>query len=594
MTNREKINKLRNLMKSCNLDAYIIPDTDPHQSEYVAKHWESISWISGFTGSAGTIVVTMDEAGLWTDSRYFIQADKQLKNSGIVLHKMRTREPEYIQYLYNKLSKGKKVGINAKVFSVSAVQNMEKIFLNKNIILETNYDLIDLIWVDRPTIPMNPIFIHSVKYAGKSRTQKITELRNIMTKKNIDYHLLTSLDDIAWLFNIRGNDVDFNPVFISYALISQDDAFLFIEDKKIPDDVKNQLNKDGLKIYPYEKIIDFISKIEKGSSVLIDSKKTNKWLYDAIPEGCLIIEDINITTKQKAIKNPVEIQHIKNTMIIDGVALVKFYHWLDNNLGKMKITEITASKKLEFFRSQQEGFIELSFSTIAGYAAHGAIVHYQATPQTDIELKQKGLLLIDSGGQYLGGTTDITRTIALGKPNEEEIHDYTLVLKGHIDLATAKFPIGTKGYQLEILARKPLWDNGMNYGHGTGHGVGYFLNVHEGPQAIGPSVSSYKDIYFQPGMITSNEPGVYIENKHGIRIENLILCIEDKKTTFAKFLKFETITLCPIDTSLIDVSMLTENEKQWLNDYHKKVFDKLSPYIDEDEKNWLKNKTKEI
>ncbi|MCK5822752.1 MAG: aminopeptidase P family protein [Bacteroidales bacterium] len=594
MNPKEIVKKIQELLKKNNLDAYIIPSTDPHQSEYVANHWKAREWASGFTGSAGTLVITKDIAGLWTDSRYFIQAEQQLKNSGIQLFKMKIpHSPCYIDWLKNNLNENAKVGFDGKLFSISLTKMIESSLKEKNITIDYNHDFIKPLWKNRPSIPKNNISIHDIKFAGKTRVEKISQVRSIMNDKNISYHILSSLDDIAWLFNIRGNDIKYNPIVISYALITLDNAYLFI-DKDLDDNIIKLLKKDNITILPYNSINDKINELCKTQNILIYPSKTNTYIYNSIPSSCKIIEDINITTTLKANKNATEVANIKEVMVRDGVALTKFFYWLENNILNETITEISSDKKLEFFRSQQKNFVGLSFGTIAAYNSHGAIVHYEATKKTDVELLKEGIFLIDSGGQYLDGTTDITRTISLGKPTQEEIDNFTLVLKGHINIASLKFPYGTKGYQIDVLARKFLWDNYLNYGHGTGHGVGSFLNVHEGPQGIGTSASSTLNINFEEGMLTSNEPGIYIEGKYGIRIENLILCEKDKDTEFGKFMKFNTVSLCYIDNSLINVDMLTNDEIKWLNDYHKTVFAKISPFLNNQEKEWLQEKTKSL
>ncbi len=594
MTVTDRLFSLRGQMAIMGIDAFIIPNTDPHMSEYLAEHWQFREWVSGFTGSAGTLIITKDIAGLWTDSRYFIQAEQQLQGSGIQLFKMKIPHyPCYIEWLKNNLQDNAKVGFDGKLFSVSLAKMIKSSLSDKNIKVESNQNFIKPLWKNRPSIPTNNIFIHDIKFAGKSRVEKISQVRNIMIEKNVSCHLLSTLDDIAWLFNIRGNDVKYNQVVISYALITLDNAYLFIH-KELNDNIKCVFENDKITILPYKSVTNNIKKYCKKQTILLDPSKTNNCIFSSIPSSCKIIEDINITTILKAKKNTTEVANIKKVMIRDGVALTKFFYWLENNILNEKITELSADKKLEFLRSQQKNFVGLSFATIAAYKSHGAIVHYEATAKTDVELLKEGIFLIDSGGQYFDGTTDITRTISLGNATQEEINNFTLVLKGHINIASLKFPYGTKGYQIDVLARKFLWDNYLNYGHGTGHGVGSFLNVHEGPQSIGSSANSSLNINFEQGMITSNEPGIYIENKYGIRIENLILCENDKDTEFGKFMKFNTISLCYIDTSLINVDLLTDDEIKWLNNYHKKVFDKISPFLSNDEKRWLEDKTKSL
>ncbi|MBN1250833.1 MAG: aminopeptidase P family protein [Bacteroidales bacterium] len=593
MNSKEKLSALRKLMNKHNIDAYIIPMTDAHLSEYVANHWRVINWISGFSGSAGTIVVTQNFAGLWTDSRYFIQAENQLKNSGFELVKLKIpHTPEYIEWLNKELKVGETVAFDAKVFPVGLIQIMESVFNRKSIKINGSLDFIETLWTDRPEIPKNKIFIHDIKYAGKSSNEKIKELNEKMNEQSIDYHILSSLDDIAWLFNIRGNDIDYNPLAISYALVSSDKATLYIDKEKLTESVNKELITNNISIKPYTQIYSDLSNLENGKTVFTQLSKTNYALYNSIPKECFIIDDINITSIMKAEKNQTEISHIRETMIKDGAAMVKFLYWIEKNVGKEKITEISASEKLRNFRAEQEGFFGESFGTISAYKSHGAMPHYSATKESDVELKPEGLYLVDSGGQYFGGTTDITRTVTLGKLTDEEKRDFTLALKGTINLAMAVFPYGTKGVQLDAFARKPLWDNHMNYGHGTGHGVGFFLNVHEGPQSISTNSTINKATVLQVGMLTSDEPAFYRKDKHGIRIENLILVVEDKENEFGKFLKFETVTLCPIDTKPVDVNLLTFEEKKWLNDYHKDVYDKISPFLDEEYKKLLKEKTK--
>lgn len=595
MSTHEKLSALRILMQKNKIDAYIIPMTDPHMSEYVAPRWKTINWFSGFSGSAGNIVVTQNFAGLWTDSRYFIQAGEQLKDSGIELVKLKIpHTPEYIAWLNKNLKSGSMVGFDGKVFSVGLAQQMQAAFERKNIAINADFDFVSEIWTDRPNIPNKEIFEHHIKYAGQSRPEKINTVRKKMQKRDIDYHVLSSLDDIAWLFNQRGSDIAYNPLFISFALISQNEAYLFVDEKKLSAELKQALKNDSVTIRPYDGIYSFLKGLKNQESILAQLSKTNYSLYKSIPANCPIIDDINITTVLKSVKNSTEIDNIRETMVKDGVAMVKFLYWLEQTVGKEKVSEISAGKKLLAFRKEQEGFFGESFGIISGYKGHAAMPHYSATAESDVEIKPEGIYLVDSGGQYFGGTTDITRTVTLGKPTEEEKRDFTLALKGTINLALVVFPHGTKGIQLDIIARKPLWDNRMNYGHGTGHGVGFFLNVHEGPQTISTSGTGNLAEVLQAGMLTSDEPAFYREGKHGIRIENLILTVEDEENEFGKFLKFETVTLCPIDTKAVDISLLTKKEKDWLNNYHKKVYKKLSVHLDKEHKNWLKEATKEI
>lgn len=595
METENKLSNLRKLMNKHHFDAYIIPVTDPHLGEYIPAHWRCIAWFSGFTGSAGTIVITRDFAGLWTDSRYFLQVEEQLRNTGIELVKLKIpHSPEYIDWLKEKLKDGSTIGFDSKVVSIGLTGKFENFLEDKNILINTSKDLVGEIWQNQPALPDSKIFDFDIKFSGVSREKKLDNVKQRMKEEGVDYHLLTALDDIAWTFNIRANDVKYSPLAVSFALIGFDNTSLFIDKKKIPDKLKKILSDAGISLMSYKEISKALMKLGKGTRIYLSPGSTNTWLYRSIPSFCKIIEGISIPAKLKAIKNPVEIEHVKNTMVKDGVALTRFFFWLERTIGKQKITEISASKKLNDFRNQQDLYQGPSFATIAGYREHGAIVHYEPTPNTDIELNSEGIFLLDSGGQYLDGTTDTTRSISLGNPTLEEKRDFTLVLKGTIALSLIEFPLGTKGFQIEVLARKALWENGLNYGHGTGHGVGFFLNVHEGPQTIGTGASGNLETILEPGMILSDEPGIYREGKYGIRTENLLLIEKSRETEFGQFLKFKTLTLCYIDTKLVEKSLILPEEKKWLNDYHIKVYDLISPYLTGEEKIWLKEKTREI
>ena len=594
MVIKERIEELRKIMKEHNMDAYIIPSCDSHQSEYVADHYKCRAFISGFTGSAGTVVVTLDDAGLWTDGRYFIQAEKQLEGSGIKLFKMgQPSVPTYVEWIKENVKEKGIVGFNGEVFSVNMLKNMKRKFASKKISINSNFDLIDEIWKDRPTIPCSKVFLHDIKFTGKSRAEKLAEVRKNMKKIDANYFVLSSLDDIAWLLNIRGRDVEYNPVTISYALIEEDKAYLFINLNKLSKEIIEDLNKDNVEVLEYDKVTEFVSKIEENKVVTYDPNKTNVKIYNSINDKVEKVEQLNITTVLKAIKNPVEIENMKNSLVRDGVAEFKFIKWLKESVAKgEEVTEISASDKLTDFRAMDKLFIEPSFNTIAGYKEHAAMMHYSATKESDSKLKAEGFLLIDSGGQYYDGTTDITRTISLGKLTEEEKKDFTLTLKGNIGLARAKFLEGTTGGNLDVLARKPLWDEGIDYKCGTGHGVGYLLNVHEGPQSVSRAAITVK---LEPGMNVTDEPGVYKEGKHGIRIENMLLVVEDENTEYGgQFYKFETITFCPIDLDAVVPEMLTEGERNWLNNYHKETYEKLSPYLNDEEKEFLRKETREI
>ncbi len=583
-----RIESLRKLLPENGLSAFIIPSTDPHLSEYVASHWKSREWISGFTGSAGTVVVTLDKAGLWTDSRYFLQAADQLENSGITLFKDGLPEtPSITEWLSSELKDGESLGIDGKMFSVLDVEGMKTTLSKRNISVDTSFDPFDLIWEDRPAMPQDPAFIYDTKYAGVSSIDKIAQVREKMEIAGVESLLVSTLDEIAWTLNLRGNDVKCNPVVISYLLITKDYCYFFIAPEKLTDEVKKYLLSQNVTIKNYSEINAVLSQLD-ASALLINPARTNFDAFSAVNPLCKIVRGNSPIALLKAVRNEQEIIGIHAAMIRDGVALVKFLRWLETAVPSGKETELSIDEKLHEFRAAQDLYMGESFDTIAGYKEHGAIVHYSATPESSSTLKPEGFLLLDSGAQYLDGTTDITRTIALGHLTEEEKIDYTLVLKGHITLATCKFPYGTRGTQIDVLARLALWQRGMNYLHGTGHGVGHFLSVHEGPQGI-----RMNDIpvLLLPGMLTSNEPGIYKGGRHGVRIENLTLVRRDVETEFGEFYRFETVTLCPICTEGIIKSLLSDAEINWLNDYHQLVFDRLNPYLSEEESLWLRTKT---
>jgi len=590
---QQRISALREAMKHYNMGAYIIPSSDPHLSEYPADCWKSRQWISGFTGSAGTIVITADKAGLWTDSRYFLQAAKELEGSGIELYKMGLPEtPGLPAFILRNLQENETVGLDGQTYSVADAEELNLVLKKKKITLDVSRDLIHEIWIDRPAIPGGMLFELPVEYSGKSTSDKLEAINTKLHEAGADGLVLCALDEIAWTFNIRGNDVEYNPVVVSYAFISEEETVLFILPGKITHEMSKNLQAEGVTLADYSKITSYLAKLKDKTRLYIDPKKTNFALYNALPFSCEVIEGVSPVAMLKSIKNEKEIEGFSNAMVRDGVALTRFFIWMEKSLSAGKtLTEISISEKLAEFRNKQALYVSESFETIAGYKGHGAIVHYGATPESNATLAQEGLLLIDSGAQYFDGTTDITRTIALGEPTEAMMKDFTRVLKGHISLAKCKFPQGTRGSQLDILARKALWDNGINYMHGTGHGIGHFLNVHEGPQSIRMEENP---VALQPGMVISNEPGVYRTDEYGIRIENLILVREDSETEFGKFYSFETLTLCPIDRKLIITSQLSARERAWLNKYHQRVYEKLSPVLFEEEKEWLKNKTAEL
>ena len=587
----ERIAALRAHIAKENIQAFIIPSTDPHLSEYVAPHWQSREWISGFTGSAGTVVVTAKEAGLWTDSRYFLQADRQIEGTGIALYKeMLPETPSIPAFLSSLLQKGDTVGIDGKMFSADEVQHLQRELRQSGIHVKSIADPMQLLWSDRPAMPLAPAFVYDTKYTGKSFTEKLSAVRKKMKAAGAESLLLSALDEIAWLLNIRGSDVHCNPVVVSYLLIERYEIHCFIQPQKVTAELASYFKANGISIHGYKEIEDYLSNTH-AESILVNPVKTNYAIYSAICPACRIINGTSPIALLKAVRNEQEIIGIHAAMQRDGIALVRFLKWLEEAVPAGRETEISVDRKLHEFRAAQPLYMGESFDTIAGYKEHGAIIHYEATPETDVALKPEGFLLLDSGAQYLDGTTDITRTIALGNLTEEEKLDYTLILKGHIALAMAVFPEGTRGAQLDVLARMPIWKERMNYLHGTGHGVGHFLNVHEGPQSIRMNENP---VALQPGMVTSNEPGVYKAGSHGIRTENLVLTVPAGEGMFGKYLKFETLTLCPICRKGIIKELLTAEEIGWLNDYHRTVYEKLSPDLNNDEREWLKEACKAV
>ena len=594
---KQRIENIRDLMKEKNIYAYIVPSSDYHQSEYVGDYFKSREFMSGFTGSAGTLIISMDEAGLWTDGRYFIQAENELKDSGIKLFKMGEEGvPTIEEYLLEKLPKNSTLGFDGRVMSVKEGQSLANKLAFKGINIEYKYDLVNDIWEDRCSLPTEKAFLLGTEYSGESFSDKLYRIRAVMKEKKATTHILASLDDIAWLFNIRGRDVKSNPVVLSYAVISIDSVYLFIDKNKIGEDIRAELSKENVQIKGYEEVYEFIKNIDENEVVLIDTSKVNYAIYNNIPSNVQKIEERNPSILFKSIKNEIELKNIRNSHIKDGVAFTKFMYWLKNNIGKIEITEISATQKLEEFRREQDKFIEPSFSTIAAYKDHAAMMHYSATEESNYKLEPRDLFLVDSGGQYFDGTTDITRTIALGPIPENVRKDFTNVVRGMIRLSKAKFLYGCRGYNLDILARGPLWEEGVDYKCGTGHGIGFVLNVHEGPNGFRWKVREDIDdsCILEEGMVTTNEPGVYVENSHGIRIENEIVVRKAEKNEYGQFMDFEVITFAPIDLDAIDESLILKDEKVYLNNYHKQVYDKISPYLNEEEKQWLKTYTREI
>ena len=592
--NPERIAALREAMKQHKIDAYIIPTSDPHMSEYPADCWKYREWISGFTGSAGTVIITADKAGLWTDSRYFLQASTQLEGTGIELFKMMLPEtPTIPEFLTHELKEGQTVGLNGETYSLADARSLEKALAEKEIKLNTNASLIDPIWKERPAIPEAPMFEMPIELSGKSTEDKLIDINKMLHKAGADCTILSALDEVAWTFNIRGTDVAYNPVVISYAFVSEKESVLFVNPKKIPAEIAEHLKKEGVTLADYGMLATFLSRLPEQTRVFIDSKRTNVAIYNALPKSSILIEGTSPANHLKSIKNETEIKGFRNAVLKDGIAMTKFYFWLEKMLkAGEKVTELSAAAKLTALRSEQPQYVMDSFASISSYGPHGAVVHYSPTPETDTELKTDSLYLLDSGAQYLDGTTDITRTIALcDEPSEQMKKDFTRALKGTIGIAKCKFPAGIRGCLIDAFARKALWDAGINYLHGTCHGIGHCLNVHEGPQSIRMEENP---VILEPGMVMSDEPAIYRPGEYGIRTENMILIREDSETEFGKFLGFETLTLCYIDTKLVIPSMLSVREHAWLNKYHQMVYDLVSPHLTEEEKAWLKEKTAEI
>lgn len=588
----QRLESLREVMRREHLSAFIFPSTDAHQSEYVADHWQGRAWISGFNGSAGTAVVTMKSAALWTDSRYFLAAEEQLKGTEFQLMKLKIEgTPTISEWLAQQLKgENAEVGLDGMVNSyhetMGLIADLRK---SGGITVRTNFDPLGLIWTDRPAIPANPVEIQPMKFAGESVASKISRIRTALRQRHADGMLISALDDIAWTLNLRGTDVHCVPVFVSYLLISSQQVSLYVDSAKINDEVKAYLTENGISLYPYNKVAEGLERYSE-YNILLDGDETSYFLWKTVKCQEIIAGNSPVPA-MKAQKNDREIAGFRQAMLRDGVAMVKFLRWLKPAVEAGGQTEISIDRKLTALRAEQPLFRDISFDTIAGYQAHGAIVHYEATPETDVALKPEGLILIDSGAQYQEGTTDITRTIALGPVTEEMKHVYTLVLKGHIQLELAKFPDGASGTQLDALARECMWREGYNYLHGTGHGVGSYLSVHEGPHQIR---MEWKPTPLRAGMTVTDEPGLYLSGKFGVRIENTLLIKDYQTTEFGKFLQMESLTLCPIDLSPVDFSMLQTEEIEWLNDYHRDVFEKLSPYLEGDDLEWLREATRPV
>jgi len=591
-TINERLAALRNEMKKQHISAFITTGSDPHGSEYFADHWKEMEWISGFTGEAGTALIMLDEAFIWTDSRYYLQANQELSGTGFEL--MRDGElttPSIPQYLIKHLHNGDIVGINPELFSNNAFLEIQQQLNTYDIHLQ-GVDLIKTLWTDnRAPIPTGLLYAYDIKYAGQNVADKLSIVRQQMANQRADILITSALDEIAWLLNIRGTDVEFNPVVISYLVLDQQDCTLFVAPEKLTAETIQYLVQNKIGVSDYVNIYSALKRLDVNKSVMFDGSKLNRALYEAIPQHCKKIDSHTPIVLLKACKNDVELEGERQAMVKDGVALTRFFMWVEKAVKEQQLTEYALGIKLKGFRAEQENFVEESFGSIVGYQGNGAIVHYSAPAVGSSIVEPKGMLLVDSGGQYLEGTTDITRTICLDKPTDRMIRDYTLVLKGHLTLAQAQFPYGTRGAQLDALARQYLWHDGLTYGHGTGHGVGHFLCCHEGPQNIrlneNPAI-------LEPGMIVSDEPGLYRTDLWGIRIENLICVTKDQTTEFGEFLKFETLTLFPYERQLIDVNLLSRKDIEWINDYQQRVYNTLAPHLNPDEQSWLKNKCKTI
>ena len=590
---KHRIAALRGFMKANDIAAFIVPSTDPHSGEYVPEHWESRKWISGFTGSAGTVVITQEAAGLWTDSRYFIQAEEQLKETEIRLFKDRLPEtPSIPEWLGSILNKGKKVGIDGWVNSMQEADGLRKELKKHDLSLVLTEDPFEQIWENRPSLPQSPVFIQGLEYAGVSCTDKIKDIQEAIQANGASAIILSSLDEIAWTLNLRGDDVHCNPLFISYLLLSEAGHTLYILEEKITDEVRAYLKSHHVAVKSYQSFSeDLLSFSTKAEGLLQIAPQANEALYTLASQQTNVIVAPSPVALMKARKNPTEVAGFRKAMERDGVAMVKFLRWLKEAVKTGSESELSVEKKLYELRAEQPLFKGISFDTIAGYKEHAAIVHYEATTETNAPLKPEGMLLLDSGAQYLDGTTDITRTIVLGPLTEEEKTDYTLVLKGHLQLQNAQFPAGTCGTQLDVLARIAMWKAGINYLHGTGHGVGQFLCVHEGPHQVR---MNHVPTLLEPGMTLADEPGIYKAGRHGIRTENTLVIVPAQETEFGKFYKFEPLTLCPIDKEAIVVGLLSDEELQWLNEYHQLVYDRLCPMLNENEQTWLKEATTPI
>jgi Xaa-Pro aminopeptidase len=587
----QRLAQTRELMSREGIHALLVPSADPHLSEYLPGYWQGRQWLSGFHGSVGTLIVTADFAGVWADSRYWEQASKELKGSGIELVKLQPGQPGPLDWLAEQTPPGGVVAVDGAVMAVASARTLGSKLEERGARLRTDIDLLSQVWSDRPSLPNEPIYQHLPPQATVSRGEKLAKLRETLQARGADWHFIATLDDIAWLFNLRGGDVSFNPVFVSFALISQQQATLFVALGKVDAQLRAVLEQDGVTLRDYSEVADALRAIPAGASLLVDPARVTAGLLGNLDSAVKLIEGLNPTTLAKSQKSLADAEHIRQAMEQDGAALCEFFTWLESAWGRERITELTIDEKLTAARERRPGYVSLSFNTIAAFNANGAMPHYHATEEEHAVIEGDGLLLIDSGGQYLGGTTDITRMVAVGTPTAEQKRDCTRVLKGVIALSRAQFPKGILSPLLDAIARAPIWAESVDYGHGTGHGVGYFLNVHEGPQVIAYQAAPAPQTAMLPGMITSIEPGTYRPGRWGVRIENLAMNREAGSSEFGEFLKFETLTLCPIDTRCLETSLLSEEEKQWFNAYHAEVRERLSPLLDGAALEWLNTRT---
>jgi Xaa-Pro aminopeptidase len=590
----QRLAHTRELMSREGIHALLVPSADPHLSEYLPGYWQGRQWLSGFHGSVGTLIVTADFAGVWADSRYWEQATKELKGSGIELVKLQPGQPSPLDWLAEQTPEGGVVAVDGAVMAVASARTLSGKLQERGARLRTDIDLLSEVWKDRPALPNAPIYPHLPPQATVSRGEKLAKLRETLQARGADWHFIATLDDIAWLFNLRGGDVSFNPVFVSFALINQQQATLFVSLSKVDAELRAVLEQDGVTLREYSEVADALGAVPSGASLLVDPARVTAGLLDNLSEGVKLVEGLNPTTLAKSQKSLADAEHIRRAMEQDGAALCEFFTWLDSAWGRERITELTIDEKLTAARERRPDYVSLSFNTIAAFNANGAMPHYHATEEEHAVIEGDGLLLIDSGGQYLGGTTDITRMVAVGTPTAEQKRDCTRVLKGVIALSRAQFPKGILSPLLDAIARAPIWAENVDYGHGTGHGVGYFLNVHEGPQVIAYQAAPAPQTAMLPGMITSIEPGTYRPGRLGVRIENLAMNREAGSSEFGDFLKFETLTLCPIDTRCLETSLLNEEEKQWFNAYHAEVRERLSPLLDGAALDWLNTRTAAI